>query len=507
MSPPRVRFAPSPTGELHVGNARTALFNWLFARRHGGVFILRIEDTDAARSSSVHELRLMDDLRWLGLGWDEGVGEGGEDGPYRQSERLPLYRRRAEDLIGRGLAYPCFCSLHELEEERAAQREAGKASIYPGRCRRIPKDEAARRRLAEPAAVRFHVAAAAGGDLSIGFEDLVHGEVRFPVSQLGDFVILRRDGWPSYNFAVVVDDLQMRVSHVIRGDDHLSNTPRQLLVCRGLQASPAPPRFAHLPLIAGPGGAPLSKREGAASLAWFREEAYPPEALLNYLALLGWSPPGGQDLLTKEELIAQFGFDRVSRAPAIFDRPKLDALAARHMARLPVQRLVDLAAGPLRQAGVLGADLPPGAPEWIGRLALLYADRLPKMGDLPKEAASLFDFTPEKSLADPEVRQALHDSKSRAVIEALARRLGQEPLTAPRFQALADEVRRETGARGRDLYHPIRIALTGAASGPEMVKLLPVIEEGSRLPLPRRVAPCGDRARALLAATRGGAPA
>ena len=228
---------------------------------------------------------------------------------------------------------------------------------------------------------------------------------------------------------------------------------------------------------------------------------------MNYLALLGWSPPGGQDLLTKEELIAEFGFDRVSRAPAIFDRPKLDALAARHMARLPVQRLVDLAAGPLRQAGILGADLPPGAPEWIGRLALLYADRLPKMSDLPKEAASLFDFAPEMSLADPEVRQALHDSKSRAVIEALARRLGQEPLTAPRFQALADEVRRETGAKGRDLYHPIRIALTGAASGPEMVKLLPVIEEGSRLPLPRRVAPCGDRARALLAATQGGAPA
>ncbi len=502
MTPPRVRFAPSPTGELHVGNARTALFNWLFARRHDGVFILRIEDTDATRSSTAHEVRLMDDLRWFGLGWDEGVGEGGEDGPYRQSERLALYRDMAEDLIGRGLAYPCFCSLHELEEERAAQREAGRASLYPGRCRRIPKEEAARRRAREPAAVRFDVGAAAGGDASIGFEDLVHGEIRFPVSQIGDFVILRRDGWPSYNFAVVVDDLQMRVTHVIRGDDHLSNTPRQILVSRGLLA-PAPPRFAHLPLIGGPGGAPLSKREGAASLAWFREQGYPPEALMNYLALLGWSPPGGQDLLTMEELIAQFGLDRVSRAPAIFDRPKLDALAARHMARLPADRLADLAAGQLRKAGILGSDLPPGAPQWIGRLALLYADRLPRMSDLPREAAALFDFTPENSLADPDVSQALHDPKSRGVIEALSRRLGQEPLTAPRFQALADEVRRETGAKGRDLYHPIRIALTGAASGPEMVKLLPVIEEGSRLPLPKGIVSCGGRARALLAATRG----
>ncbi|HEV8702747.1 MAG TPA: glutamate--tRNA ligase [Candidatus Polarisedimenticolia bacterium] len=501
MTPPRVRFAPSPTGELHVGNARTALFNWLFARRHRGVLILRVEDTDAARSRPDHETRLLDDLRWLGLGWDEGVDEGGENGPYRQSERLSLYQDKADDLIGRGLAYPCFCSQQMLEEERAAQREAGRASLYPGRCRRIPRDEAARRRAAEPAAVRFNVGAAAAGDTSIAFEDLVHGEVRFPMSQIGDFVILRRDGWPSYNFAVVVDDLQMRVSHVIRGDDHLSNTPRQLLVYGGLRA-PALPRFAHLPLIAGPGGAPLSKREGAASLAWFREEGYPPEALMNYLALLGWSPPGGQDLLTKEELVAQFGFDRVSRAPAIFDRPKLDALAARHMARLPADRLVDLASEQLRRAGYLPAELPAGAREWIGRLALLYAERLPRMSNLPTDASVLFDFAPPKSLADPEVRQALLDPRSRGVIEALARRLGEEPLTAPRFQALADEVRRETGAKGRDLYHPIRIALTGSPSGPEMVKFLPVIEEGSRLPLPRPIVPCAERARSLLAATR-----
>jgi len=502
MTEPRVRFAPSPTGELHVGNARTALFNWLYARRHGGVFLLRVEDTDAARSSPEHESRLIEDLRWLGLGWDEGVSEGVEDGPYRQSERLDLYRDRARELLESGLAYWCFCPPQLLEEERAAQREAGRASLYSGRCRRIPKEEAAeRRRRGEEAAVRFNVAAVAGDEPSIVFTDLVHGEVRFPVTQIGDFVLLRRDGWPSYNFAVVVDDALMRISHVIRGDDHLSNTPRQILVYRAL-GTRTPPRFAHLPLITGPGGAPLSKREGAASVAWFREQGYPPESLMNYLALLGWSPPGGQDLLTPEELVSQFDLDRVSRAPANFDRPKLDALAARHMARLPAGRMAEMAAEQMIAAGLLEREAAPGIPDWLGRLALLYADRLPKMSDLPRESAFLFEFEAKKSLADPEVRRTLADPRSRAVIETLVRRLGPEPLTAPRFQALADEVRRETGAKGRDLYHPMRVALTGAASGPEMVKLLPVIEEGSRLPLRKRVAPCAERARALLAAAR-----
>jgi len=263
------------------------------------------------------------------------------------------------------------------------------------------------------------------------------------------------------------------------------------------------PRFAHLPLIAGPGGAPLSKRDGAAAVAWFREEGYPPEGLMNYLALLGWSPPGGQDLLTQEELVAQFDLARVSRAPAIFDRVKLDALAARHMNRLPPGRLASLAAEQLQKAGYLAGEVAPGTLAWVGRLALLYAERLPKMSDLPRESAFLFEFSAAGSLTDPEVRSTLLDPKARAVIEALVRRLGPEALDAKRFQAVAEEVRRETGAKGRDLYHPMRVALTGASSGPEMVKLLPVIEEGSRLPLPRRVASCAERAAALLSASRG----
>jgi len=505
VSAPRVRFAPSPTGDLHVGNARTALFNWLYARSRGGAFVLRIEDTDAARSTPEHESRLVDDLRWLGLGWDEGIDEDGPRGPYRQSERLPLYAERAERLVELGRAYPCFCSTTELEEERTAQREAGRAPHYSGRCRRLPRAEAAARRRSEPAAIRFDVAAAAGGEGMVTFTDRVHGRIAFPVAQIGDFVLVRREGRPSYNFAVVVDDLLMEITHVIRGDDHLSNTPRQILVYGALGAGQLP-EFVHLPLITGPGGAPLSKREGTSSLGWFRERGYPPEALVNALVLLGWSPPGGQELLTVEELVARFDLDRLSKAPAIFDFKKLDALASRHMARMPPARLAGLAAEQLRRAGLLPAEGEVPGLEWAGRLAALYADRLPRMGDLPAEAAFLFDFSPSRSLENPEVRETLTDPKSRRVIETLASRLGPEPLTAPRFQAIAEEVRRETGAKGRDLYHPIRAALTGSSSGPELVRLLPVIEEGSRLPLPRRIASCAERVRALLAASAGAAP-
>ena len=498
-TPPRVRFAPSPTGSLHVGGARTALYNFLFARRHGGMFILRIEDTDAARSLPEHEAGLMADLRWLGLGWDEGIDAGGELGPYRQSERTALYRERAEDLVRRGLAYPCFCSPDLLEKERAAQREAGAASLYSGRCRRIPPAEATARRSREEAALRLGVAAVAAGESGVSFTDRVHGAIRFPLTQIGDFVLLRRDGTPSYNFAVVADDLAMRVSHVVRGDDHLSNTPRQILVYRAFGAT-ALPEFAHVPLILAPGGQPLSKRLGGSSVGWFRQHGYPPEALLNYLALLGWSHPAGQEFLSREELVESFDVARLSKAPAVFDRQKLDALSLRHMGRMPPARLAELAADSLVQARMVSAPIAPGAWEWIGRLAALYSDRLPAMGELPAAAALLYDFSPEKSRTDPDVRSTLSDAPARRVIEALLAHLGTEPLTAPRFQELVDRVRRETGAKGKDLYHPLRIGLTGSASGPELVRLLPLIDEGSRLDLPRRIVPCADRARALLAA-------
>jgi len=498
----RLRFAPSPTGDLHIGNARTALFNWLLARSRRGTLVLRIEDTDQLRSTRASEEGILADLRWLGLGWDEGIDEGGDFGPYRQSERLELYRAQAGKIVAAGSAYPCFCAPAQLEQERAAQREAGHVSLYSGRCRAIPAAEAAARRAAgEPAAVRFNVRAVAGGDEAVTFLDEVRGPIRFPVAQIGDFVLLRQDGLPAYNFAVVVDDLAMRITDVIRGDDHLSNTPRQVLVYRALGGEP--PRFAHLPLITAPGGAPLSKRDGAVSVQAFREDGYPPEALLNHLALLGWSPASGVDMLTVEELVAGFDLSRVSHSPAVFDRQKLDALSARHIARMPPAMLEAPAVEHLTRASRLPERAPAEVRGWAGRLAMLYADRLPRFGLLPEETAPVFAFDVSKSLADDDVASTLADERARQVIERMLEALGEEPIVATRFQAAAADVRRQTGAKGKDLFHPIRVGLTGRASGPELVRLLPLIDEGSRLPLPSPLASCRERGRALLASPRG----
>jgi glutamyl/glutaminyl-tRNA synthetase len=336
----------------------------------------------------------------------------------------------------------------------------------------------------------------------VEFEDLVRGTIRFPVPQIGDHVLLRRDGSPAYNFAVVVDDLAMRITHVIRGDDHLSNTPRQILTYRALGA-PSIPAFAHLPLITAPGGAPLSKRDGAASVGAFREEGYPKEALLNHLALLGWSAPTGADFLSREELIATFDLGRVSKSPAVFDQQKLDALSMRHIARMAPENLGPPAIEYLVRAGLIHLPVAPTIATWVERLAALYAERLARFGDLPREASLVFDFEVKGSLGEPEVREVLHEPRSRTVIEAALAQMEEGPLTAPAFQALATEVRRRTGAKGRDLYHPIRIGFTGRASGPELVRLLPLLDEGSRLDLKKPVVSCADRARALLRATSG----
>ncbi|HET8945524.1 MAG TPA: glutamate--tRNA ligase [Candidatus Polarisedimenticolia bacterium] len=498
-APVRVRFAPSPTGDLHVGNARTALFNWLFARHAGGRFILRIEDTDRERSRPEHERQLLADLRWLGLGWDEGIDEGGEDGPYRQSERLPLYRQAADRLIETGAAYRCFCDPAVLEAERVREREAGRASLYSGRCRGLPREVSVQRaREGEACAVRFDVRATAAGE-AVDFEDLVHGPVRVPVDQIGDLVLLRRDGGPAYNFAVVVDDQAMRITHVIRGDDHLSNTPRQVLLARALGF--VSPRFAHLPLLVAPGGAPLSKREGAVSVRALFEAGYPPEAVLNHLALLGWSPPGGVEVLTREELVAAFDLARVSRSPAVFDRQKLDALSMRHLQRWEPSRLVGEAAPVLQEAGLLPQTITSDVRAWSEALVGLVSDRLSRLGELPGLLGVVFAFDAQRSLADADVRSTLSDAAGRKVVRETLDLLADDPLTAPRLQGVIAEVRRRTGAKGKDLFHPIRVGLTGFGSGPELVRLLPVLDEGSRLDLPQPVRGCADRARALLAAT------
>ena len=285
----RVRFAPSPTGQLHVGNARTALFNWLLARGHHGTFILRIEDTDTERSTADADAAIVRDLKWLGLDWDEGPDVGGARGPYRQSERLHLYNSYANELLGSGHAYYCFCSIAQLEAERQAAVAEGRPARYSGTCRALSREQAdARIAAGEHPAIRFSVPE----NRDITFDDVVRGQVRFNTDVIGDFVIVRADEHPAYNFAVVVDDALMEVSEVVRGEDHISNTPRQILLYEALGF--APPRFAHLALVLGPDHTPLSKRHGATSVVEFRAKGYLPEALVNYLALIGWSPGGNE---------------------------------------------------------------------------------------------------------------------------------------------------------------------------------------------------------------------
>ncbi len=315
----RVRFAPSPTGWLHVGGARTALFNWLYARQHGGVFVLRIEDTDAARSTDASERGVLEDLQWLGLDADEGPGVGGAYGPYRQSERLALYREHAEAMIAAGQAYPCFCSDDSLESRRRSALAAGKPPHYDGRCRAIPPtDAAARRSAGEACSIRFTVPAS-----EWTVRDLVRGDVTFPADIVGDFVILRSSGLPTYNFACVVDDHLMQITHVLRAEEHLANTPRQLMLfaARGW----TPPQFAHVALILNRDRTKMSKRDGEAAVAvgdW-RRAGFVPEALLGYLALLGFHPGDDRELLTREELLEAFTLDRLGSSGSVFDPDKL----------------------------------------------------------------------------------------------------------------------------------------------------------------------------------------
>ncbi len=476
----RVRFAPSPTGRLHVGNVRTALYNWLFARRQGGTFVLRIEDTDAARSESRFEEQLCCDLRWLGLQWDEGVEVGGEFGPYRQSERYPLYREQARGLLQQGHAYRCFCSPEELERVRAERLAAGHPPGYAGTCRDLDPGEAARRvKQGEPAVLRFRVREGA-----VSFDDLVFGRLEFDCRQIGDFVLQRSDGSPQYNFAVVVDDLGMRISHVIRGEGHVSNTPRQLLLYEAL--GEPPPRFAHLSTILGLDGAKLSKRHGSTSLGEFREQGFAPEALVNYLALLGWSPEGeGREILSREELCREFDLSRVHRAPAVFDQTKLTWVNRNHLRDRPAAELLPLVLPALQRRGWVGEDPPGPVSRWLESLIEALRKYLESGEALAQAAEVVFDFRPERDLEQPETREVLESDWAVRTIRAFQKALGgQDRIEVVDFKQAVKTAGKETGVRGRDLYHPIRIALTGRGSGPELDRVVELAESGRGLPLP-----------------------
>lgn len=496
----RVRFAPSPSGHLHVGNARTALFNWLLARHAGGTFVLRVEDTDRERSSQASEAGILADLRWMGLDWDEGLEAGGAVGPYRQSERLDLYRSHAEQLIERRDAYYCFCSSEKLEADRKSMLAAGLPPRYAGTCRALDPDTAAARIGAgERPVVRLRVPIGR----EVGFRDLVRGPVLFHTEVIGDPVLVRSDGMPAYNFAVVVDDALMGITDVVRGEDHISNTPRQLLLYEAFGW--APPRFAHLSLVMGPDHTPLSKRHGATSVAEFRAKGYLPEALVNYLALIGWSPGDDEELLPLDELARRFDLATVAHSAGVFDEAKL-AWANRHyMKAASHDRLALLAAPFLAEAGWTRGPLSPAARAWLEDVAPAMAASVDRLAQVPDRMRTIFRFDATAALARADIRAELGDPAARAVVAALAAELSTVPRLTDRdaFRAAAGRVRTATGQKGRGLFHPIRVALTGEPDGPELDLIVPAIERGAELPAESGLAPimgCRERAAALLTA-------
>jgi nondiscriminating glutamyl-tRNA synthetase len=493
----RVRFAPSPTGQLHVGNARTALFNWLIAHGKDGTFILRIEDTDAERSTRESEASILEDLRWLGLDWDEGPDVGGLHGPYRQSERLHLYASYANELITSDHAYYCFCSPARLEEDRKADLAAGRPPKYHGTCRSIALTDARLRTEAgERPVIRFKVPEG----IDVTFHDLVRGEVTFSSDVIGDPVLVRSDGRPQYNFAVVVDDALMEITHVIRGEDHISNTPRQVLLYQALGFTP--PEFAHLSLVMGPDHTPLSKRHGATSVSEFRERGYLPEALVNYLALIGWSPGGDEELLPIQELARRFALEDVGHSAGVFDQEKLAWMNRHYMKEAAPARLAAESARFFLSRGYVRRRTDE-AMEYLISILPMAVGSVDRLEEIPDRLRFIFEFDAEAALVRDGVSGVVHEAGARAVIEALPDAIDGPLVDRETFRAMANRVKERTGMKGKALFHPIRVALTGEGGGPELDLAVPAIERGASLPASAGVAPisgCRDRAAAFAAA-------
>src|SRR4051812_14287027 len=406
----RVRFAPSPTGQLHVGNARTALFNWLLARGSGAAFILRIEDTDAERSTRESEAAIVRDLRWLGLDWDEGPDIGGAHGPYRQSERLHLYQSYAKELLSAEAAYYCFCTTAQLDADRQDALANGRPARYAGTCRRLSREQAdARVASGERPAIRFRVP----DERDVVFTDAVRGDVRFQTDVIGDPVIVRADGTPAYNFAVVVDDALMEVTHVVRGEDHISNTPRQILLYEALGFTP--PVFAHLSLVMGPDHSPLSKRHGATSVSEFRSKGYLPEALVNYLSLIGWSPGGGDELLPIDELARRFSLEGVGHSAGVFDEEKLAWVNRHYLKIADSARIAELSLPYFDEAGIRMAPDDRGLQFLASAIGMASAS-VDRLGQIPARMEFLFHYDATEALRDPDLLTEMRAEGARAVV-------------------------------------------------------------------------------------------
>jgi glutamyl-tRNA synthetase len=466
---PRVRFAPSPTGYLHVGGARTALFNWLYARRHGGTFVLRIEDTDVERSSADMVTGILEGLKWLGLDWNEGPGTGGPYGPYFQSERRGRYQAIARQLVAGGHAYCCYCSPDRLREQREQAEHRGEAWRYDRRCLSLPPEQMAElEAAAAPRAIRFRVPEGLAG-----FDDAVHGRIEFEGANIEDFVVLRSDDHPTYHLSVVVDDVDMRITHVIRGDDHISNTPKHVLLFQALGADV--PRFAHVPLILGADRKRLSKRHGATSVMEYRRLGYLPAAMVNFLALLGWSPGDNRELMTIEELASSFGLEGISGGNAVFDTAKLDWMNGQYIARLPVEELAAAVIPLLEEAGLWGSGAAPVRPApWLHRLLELLRPRAKRVTDFVEQARPLLlDVVQyeadavEKHLGVPGLAAHLV-----ALTEAVRTTI---PFDEQHVEATVRGLAAARNVKPAALIHAVRVAVTGRTASPGLFEVLALL--------------------------------
>ncbi|UHA71681.1 glutamate--tRNA ligase [Paenibacillus sp. 481] len=459
----RVRYAPSPTGHLHIGNARTALFNYLFARHHGGKFIVRIEDTDIKRNIEGGEESQFKYLKWLGIEWDESVDVGGEYGPYRQTERLDIYMKHAQDLMDRGLAYRCFCTEQELEAEREAQMEKGETPKYSGKCFGLSAEEQAKLAAeGRQSSIRFRVP----NNRSYTFNDVVKNEITFESETTGDWVIVKKDGIATYNFAVVIDDYLMRISHVLRGEDHITNTLRQLMIYEALDWQP--PTFGHMTLIVNENRKKLSKRDE--SIIQFIEQydqlGYLPEALFNYIALLGWSPEGEEEIFSREEIIRIFDTNRLSKSPAVFDTNKLSHFNNTYMKKADLELVADMAIPHLQKAGQLPTTLSEDQLDWAKALVKLYQEQMNCASDIV-ELSDVF-FREELTL-DDEAQAVVNEEQAPIVLSALLAKLeAADAWSVDMVKAALKEVQKETGVKGKGLFMPVRVAVSGQMHGRDL---------------------------------------
>lgn len=473
MTKVRVRYAPSPTGHLHIGNARTALFNYLFARHNDGDFIIRIEDTDQKRNIEDGEKSQLENLAWLGMDWDESPENPGEYGPYRQSERKEIYQPLIDQLLASNRAYKCYCTEEELEAEREAQRARGEMPHYAGTCANLtPEEQAEKEAQGLESVVRFRVPR----NTEYAFTDMVKGAISFESDNIGgDFVIQKRDGMPTYNFAVAVDDHLMKITHVLRGDDHIANTPKQLMIYEAFGWEP--PRFGHMTLIINTEtGKKLSKRDESILqfIEQYKDLGYLPEAMFNFIALLGWSPQGEHEIFSREEFIEIFDEKRLGKSPAAFDPKKLEWINNTYVKKTPLEEVAEMAIAQLKEAGLVKDEVSPEEHAWLVKLVALYHDQMSYMNEIV-ELSALF-FRKDFEVENEQAKEVLQGETVPTVLNAFVAKLeSMETFDEPSILAAIKEVQKETGVKGKNLFMPIRVATSGQTHGPEIGKTIELL--------------------------------